>query len=276
MITSDHRVISLTFDDALDEHLDQVQPLLDKAGLRGTFYAHLSAPSLSRRAPEWRQLSQMGHELGNHTIFHPADIRKQWVREGNAIDLYTLDRMEMELSVANDWLHSIDGQTERTFAYPCSNSVLGSYGWVAKSLFRMGLRQTRWPGLMERCGLDFGNTRQTYEPLTPKLFRAARGGGLYLADQSPELSRMNRYCLPSAAVEDHSFEQMRDFVTRSLKRPTWSILQFHGVGGGHHMNCDLTEFQKFVDWLAEHHGNRIVTVVDGARTLFGSPTQTTF
>ncbi|GEM_PF-2429160 len=140
-------MISLTFDDALDQHLDVVLPILDEAQLHGTFYAHLSAPSLNRRIDEWKSLAQSGHEIGNHTIFHPADARKSWVSEGNALDLYSIDRMEMELQLANKWLTVIDGQTQRTFAYPCSNTVLGSYGKINQFLFRAGLPNTRGPRL---------------------------------------------------------------------------------------------------------------------------------
>jgi sialate O-acetylesterase len=262
-------LISLTFDDALDQHLDNALPALNDAGLRATFYAHLSAPALSLRMTEWSTLAAAGHEIGNHTIFHPADMRKSWVREGNALDLYTLDRMDMELELANQWLAAIDGRRERTFAYPCSNSILGSYGPLNKMLFRMGLRNTRWPGLIERWGTDVCNSRQCYQSLMSKYFIASRGGGLYLSESSPSISSIDRNCLPSAAVEGHSFEAMRDFVTRSTERESWAILQFHGIGGGHHMDCDLSQFQKFVTWLAKHHQEKVVTVVNGARNLFG-------
>lgn len=263
-------MISLTFDDALDQHLDNALPALNDAGLKATFYAHLSAPALSRRMTEWTALAAVGHEIGNHTIFHPADMRKSWVREGNALDLYTLDRMDMELGLANQWLSAIDGQQERTFAYPCSNSVLGSHGKINNLLFLLGLRNTRWPGLIERCGLDFGNSRTCYQQLMSRHVVASRGGGLYLSDQSPQIAEIQQHRLPSAAIEGHSSAAMRDFVTRSLKRDTWCILQFHGIGGGHHMDCDLNEFQKFVTWLAEHHHEKVVTVVNGARKLFGN------
>jgi Polysaccharide deacetylase len=268
----DLTIISITFDDAIDQHLDIAIPLLDEHGLNGTFYAHfyshLTSSSLIRRRDEWRQAAKRGHELGNHTLFHPADARKEWVREGNALDLYTLDRMRLELQVANEWLAALDGRSTRTFAYPCSNSVLGSYGRVNRLLFKLRLRNTRWPGLIERMRLDFGNTRCSYESVMPEFFVAARGGGLHLPGESPAIESFNRYSLPSAAVEGHSFEEMRGFVTRSLARKSWPILQFHGVGGGHHMNCDRTEFKRLVVWLAEHHHDRVVTVEQGAQLLF--------
>ena len=94
-------MVSLSFDDALDEHLDFAVPILGEHGLTGTFYVPLSASGFTTRLDEWRAAAAGGHELGNHTIFHPADRRKPWVRPGNEIDRYTLDRMQQELDVAN-------------------------------------------------------------------------------------------------------------------------------------------------------------------------------
>ena len=258
-------LISLTFDDALDQHIDAALPVLLDKGLRGTFYAHLSASSLSRRTDDWRRLAAVGNELGNHTIFHPADARKAWVSEGNALDLYTLDRMRMELKTASDFLSILDGHTERTFAYPCSNSILGAWGKTARLLFRLGLRNTRWPGLAEKFGLDLGNTRQSYQPIAAELFVAARGGGLQLSDAAPAISDFRRERLLSAAVQGESFQDIRAFVERSLANSGWAILQLHGVGGGHWMDCDLSVFRDVIHWIADHHHNQVVTVLEGAR-----------
>ena len=59
-------LVSLTFDDALDQHLDVAIPLLNEAGLAGTFYAHLTVPALSRRSAEWRAAAMAGHAFGHH------------------------------------------------------------------------------------------------------------------------------------------------------------------------------------------------------------------
>jgi Polysaccharide deacetylase len=266
--------ISLTFDDALDEHLDHVVPILDQYGLSATFYAHLSAPSLSRRFNEWRDVALSGHEIGNHTIFHPADSRKHWVREGNALASYSIDRILLEVEVANQWLDALDGGRIRTFAFPCSNPMLGRYGLVNRLLFRLGLRDTRWPGIVESLHLDFGSTRQSYEAAISKFFFAARGGGLMLDQVAPSTCLANRFMLPSAAVESHhDWNQIERFVERSLSGGGWPILQFHGVGGGHHMNCSLAMFERLVSWLSEHHHERVVTVATGAMQVFDDPGQ---
>jgi sialate O-acetylesterase len=260
-------LISLTFDDALGAHLDVAMPILDAAGLRGTFYAHVAAAAFLPRADDWRRAAAAGHEIGNHTIFHPATEEKSWVRDGNAIESYGLDRMRMEIDTANRVLASIDGRTRRTFAYPCSNPVVGRHGWPVRALHGLGMRRTRWPGLVERAGLDLGSTRRSYAPLLPHLVAGARGGGLSIESEVPPLASMPRYQIPSAAVDGHPFEAMKAFAERALNHGRWGVLQFHGVGGGHHMDCRLDEFIRLVEWLASRHHERVVTVLEGAERL---------
>ena len=65
--------VVLTYDDAIDQHLDNAVPILDSLGLKASFYITASSPSIQARMKEWRQLAANGHELGNHTLFHPCD-----------------------------------------------------------------------------------------------------------------------------------------------------------------------------------------------------------
>lgn len=261
--------MSLTFDDALNEHLDNAVPILNEHGILGTFYVHLAAENFAERLAEWRDAAQYGHELGNHTIFHPADSRKEWVREGNAIDDYTLDRMRQELGAANRLLRAIDGQAERTFAYPCSNSVLGRRGIVKRLLLKLGCEHTRLPGLVDRWSLDFGSTQQSYMPVVRDLVLAARGGGLERGSQVPSIRQFNKFMLPSVAVDGWSLREMIDFTENGLRNGGWVILQFHGVGGGHRLNCGLSVFQEFVAWLNENPKCRVATVRQVAKQLWG-------
>jgi peptidoglycan/xylan/chitin deacetylase (PgdA/CDA1 family) len=170
-------LITLTFDDALDVHLDHVIPTLNRHGLRATFYIPLAACSIGRRAAEWQRAAETGHELGNHSIFHPAEGSQPWVREANNLDLYTLDRMQMELEVANNILKALDGRDDRTFAYPCSNPVLGNVGWPKRFLRTIGRANTRISSWLDRLHLDLGASRHNYSSLLQDLFVAARGVG---------------------------------------------------------------------------------------------------
>ena len=265
--------MSLTFDDALNEHLDQAIPILNAHGLSGTFYVHLSAESFTRRLEEWQAAATSGHELGNHTIFHPADARKAWVREGNAIDEYSLDRMRQELAAANRLLQALDGQEQRTFAYPCSNSVLGRIGIVKRLLFKLGYERSRLPGLVDRWGVDIGSTRQSYVPVVREQLFAARGGGLEKESQVPPLDSIDRFMLPSVAVEGWSLRELISFTEKGIANRGWVIFQFHGIGGGHRLDCDLSVFRDFVAWL---HGNincQVATVRQVSNKLWCRPAE---
>ncbi len=260
--------ISLTFDDALDQHLDVALPVMDACGVRGTFYVPLTAPGYYGRQDDWRAAAAHGHELGNHTVFHPAVASKAWVQPGNAIDFYSLDRMRMELEFANDMLTALDGQSQRTFAYPCSNPYVGHTGWGQAALRWLRCDRTRLVGWMDRLHLDVGSTRQSYAPIVGELFPAGRGGGLSRGDVVPPTDQWQRTQLMSVAVENWSLFDLQSHVTAALERRTWAILQFHGVGGGHRLDCDATVFATFMKWLAQHHRTQVITVLEGTRRLW--------
>ena len=262
--------VSLSFDDGLDQHLDHAVPLLTAAGLAGTFYVPLSAQGFITRNTDWRRAANEGHELGNHTVFHPADARKDWVRPGNAIDWYTLDRMRLELEFASQVLQTLDGLSERTFAYPCCNSFVGSRGWVRRLVEAVGFGRTRLAGWVDQWRLDLGSTLRSYEPVAGDLFVAARGGGLVRGQSVPPTATWRRTQLPSVAVDNWSLPDLQRHVTASVKSGTWAILQFHGVGGGHRLNCHLAVFLEFVAWLQSEHAGQVITVLEGARRLWGN------
>ena len=64
-------VVVLTYDDALNVHLTNAIPALDSAGLKGTFYISDYFGGLNSQIPKWRTAAAKGHELANHTLFHP-------------------------------------------------------------------------------------------------------------------------------------------------------------------------------------------------------------
>lgn len=125
--------VSLSYDDALNSQLDNALPALEQANLKASFYLTLASPVVSERLDEWRALAQAGHELGNHTIFHPCSKSgpdRDWVPEHNNLDSYTLARMAQELTAANSFLQAIDGETERTLTPPCSDRQVSDGNYV--------------------------------------------------------------------------------------------------------------------------------------------------
>src|SRR5215211_4730137 len=64
--------VSLTYDDALNIDLEKVIPALDSVKLKGTFYLIASAKAFTNRLKEWKVAASRGHEIANHSLFHPC------------------------------------------------------------------------------------------------------------------------------------------------------------------------------------------------------------
>src|SRR5437763_5507814 len=64
--------VVLTYDDALNIDISNVLPALDSFGLKGTFYISDYFGGLRNQVLKWRKAAANGHELGNHTVFHPC------------------------------------------------------------------------------------------------------------------------------------------------------------------------------------------------------------
>src|SRR5712692_11119715 len=115
-------VISLTFDDAMETHLDNVGPILKKYGLHGTFFVSTGAEGWRNRVEAWRRLAAEGNEIGGHTVNHPCLLQRI---EPHAQD-YTPAMMEAEIQDSTQTiLREIHGEHGLTFAYTCGNMSFG-------------------------------------------------------------------------------------------------------------------------------------------------------
>lgn len=123
--------VNLAYDDALDSQLDHALPALNRHGFKGSFYLTLASDSVRLRLDEWRDAAAQGHELGNHTLYHPCSGLKpdrDWVLPRNDLDNMTLDALLEQIRLASTMLYAIDGQSERTFTAPCGDQfAAGDY-----------------------------------------------------------------------------------------------------------------------------------------------------
>jgi len=219
--------VVLTYDDALNIHLDKVIPALNAYHLKGTFYLIASRPAVIDRMEEWRAASKKGHELGNHTLYHPCDGSlpgRTWVEKENDLTNYTAARAVKEIRTANQLLKAIDGKTERTFAYPCGDLKIGD------SLYYNSLKHD---------------------------FVAARGVQQgFLQAKEVDLTNVNSFMeVGSTAV------QMIAQIEEAEKAGSFIVLLFHGVGGEHALNVDWEEHQKLLDYLKNREKDIWVTTM---------------
>src|SRR6476646_8499648 len=104
--------VVLTYVDDLTVHLENVIPALDSLHLKGTFYLSDYLGNLQSQIHRWRTAAAKGHELGNHTIYHPCEggrPGREFVTPEVDLNNYTVQRMVSEIRTMNALLTAIDG-----------------------------------------------------------------------------------------------------------------------------------------------------------------------
>ena len=158
--------VSITFDDGRHSQLEIGIPIMDRYGVRGTFYC--CPREVEARAVDWRSVSERGHEIGNHSNTHPCSGNFTWLSRNAALEEYTVDQIRADLIEAGDRIEAAIGTRPITFAYPCGQTWVGrganvrSYVPVAAELFigARGFRNEYWndPGfcdLAQLAGAEF-------------------------------------------------------------------------------------------------------------------------
>ncbi len=219
--------VVLTYDDALAVHLDHAIPVLDSLGFNATFYLSVAFPGCKDRMEDWRQVASRGHELGNHTWFHPCDGAKpgrSWVSPDNDLGAYSTKEIVREIEMTNAFLKSLDGKGERTFAYTCGDTDTGDGSFINEIADK---------------------------------FVAMRGvnGQLNTTDN---LNLKNVSCY---VVDERNADQLTVWAAKARDENALLVVLFHGVGGGHALNVDLKQHNQFLAWLKAHEGDFWVTTM---------------
>jgi sialate O-acetylesterase len=209
--------VVITYDDAIDQHLDNAVPVLDSLGLKATFYVTAFSHSMQTRLNEWKKLPEKGHELGNHTLFHPCIGGKgrEWVAKEYNMNNYSLKRMEDETKMSNLILHALDGKTKRTFAFTCGDMKIND------SSFIDGLKN---------------------------VFPAARA----VRTQMHKINEIDLYNVDCYMVSNYSFEQMKKWVDKAVQTNSLLVILFHGVGGGNALDVSLPAHREFLKYLKKN------------------------
>jgi sialate O-acetylesterase len=214
--------VSLSYDDSIPIHHLRVAPLLEQHGLRATFY--LSVRNLESPAA-WKAVAAQGHELGNHSLFHPCRREDTpgfaWLPEHYNLKDYTPGRWRDELAVANLVFDLLDGGQPRTYGNNCTNLTIGRDG-----------------------------EEQPMDPILASLFVAARGTitNQPVDPAQPQFMRLGHY-----SGDGKTFAQLRAEVEAARASGGWIIYMFHGVGEGTHpLFIADDEHRQFVEWLGQN------------------------
>ncbi|MDJ1466279.1 polysaccharide deacetylase family protein [Xanthocytophaga flava] len=210
--------VVLTYDDALNVHLDNVIPALDSAKLKGTFYLSGYFSGFRQRIADWRKAAATGHEMANHTLFHPCIGQipgREWVKPESNMGAYSVKRMVDEIRMMNVLLQTLDGKTQRTFAYPCGDTKIGDVAYL------------------DQMKDDFV---------------AARG----VTTEFLSLGQINLSNVGAIGINGQSGEELIALVKKAMETKTLLVFLFHGVGGEHSLNVSLEAHRKLVLFLQQN------------------------
>lgn len=209
--------VVITYDDAINEHLDNAIPLLDSLKLRATFYITGFSPSMQARFAEWKKIAVNGHELGNHTLYHPCTGGKgrEWVKPDYDLSKYTVQRIVDEIKANNLLLQSMDGKTRRTFAFPCADIKAGDSSYVNAIKY------------------DFVALRSVRNEM----------------HQIGQIDLNNADCY---MVNGETGDQLIAWAKKAVETNSLLIILFHGVGGGNGLNVSLPAHRQFLEYLKQN------------------------
>lgn len=213
--------VVLTYDDALSVQLDHAIPLLDSLGLRATFYLSGFFPDFRQRMSDWKSVAKQGHELGNHTLFHPCEGKspgREWVKPDYDLNTYRIQRLVDEIRMANTLLEALDGRTKRTFAYPCGDMKVGDSSYV------------------DKIKVDFVG---------------ARG----VAGTLQRIDEIDLYKVGAYLVNGQRGDELIGLVRQAMAKNALLVFLFHGVGGGHSLNVSLDAYRKLLYFLKQNEND---------------------
>jgi len=210
--------VVLTYDDGLNVHLTNAIPALDSLGLKGTFYISDYFAGLNAQIPGWRKAAANGHELGNHTVYHPCAGNlpgRSFVKADYDLSRYSVRRITDEIRTMNTILYAIDGKSKRTFAYPCGDMKIGD------TFYLDGMR---------------------------KEFVAARG----VRGDMPSAEKVDLYNVNCYGINGETGDQLISLVNQAMEKRGLLVFLFHGVGGEHSLNVSLEAHRQLLQFLAKN------------------------
>lgn len=209
--------VVITYDDAYNQQLDNAIPVLDSLGLKATFYVTAFSTSVQTRMNDWKKIADKGYELGNHTLFHPCIGGKdrEWVSKEYDMSTYTVKRMTDEIRMTNLFLESLDGKKKRTFAFTCADTKVG--------------------------GIDFSNEIKND-------FAALRS----VRNEMHKINEVDLYNVDCYMVNNHTAEQMIEWVKKAVETNSLLVILFHGVGGGNGLDVSLPAHRQFLSYLKQN------------------------
>jgi peptidoglycan/xylan/chitin deacetylase (PgdA/CDA1 family) len=208
--------VSLSWDDARSTQTEIGIPVLDKYGVKATFFVVPS--NVEGHLKGWQQAVRTGHEIGNHTENHPCTGNLDFAAD-KALEDYTLDKMAGELASANKRIRDLLGVTPETFAYPCGNTFVGR-------------------------GLDV----RSYVPLVAAQFVVGR---LWLNESANNPRTVDPSQALSREMDGKTFEELLPLIEDAKRSGKWLILAGHEMNQDGPQTTRVRTLEKLLRYLSD-------------------------
>lgn len=220
--------VSLTFDDGRKSQIEFGIPILNRYGIKATFYV---IPSwVKSRLPEWREVVAAGHQIGNHTLHHPGTGNLSWARE-KALEDYTLGQMANELDTADSVIERIFGVRPISFAYTCGQTFVGR-----------------------------GENVKSYVPLVAQRFLVGRGWRNECAND-PSFCDLSH--IMGIEFDGLNPEQLKALVGKTTEEGSWLVLCGHEIGNDGPQTTRVEALATFCEYASDpQNGLWVAPVAD--------------
>jgi len=225
-------IVSLTFDDGLRCQFEKALPILDRHGIRATFFLIANQEQTHDRwsghTDDWwkidwregdiamlRELTQKGHEIGSHSVTHdPTKMPMQ---------------PDIEAGESKRLIETWLGTKVSSFCYP----FYRSHAYLLKAVKSAGYEQARGGGPPPQY-----DARASY----------------YKTSRSSQLDLFNVHCRLISRNED---------VSQWMRPACWHVLNYHAVGDDNDgwEPISIRQFSTQIEELARHRDNNSVEVV---------------
>jgi len=223
--------LSITFDDGRPTQLDFAVPILDRHGVRATFY--VVPTRIAERADEWRRAAAT-HEIGGHSGVHPVPASRHGPGD-DTLEMYTPARMKAELTRADDAIETMLGVRPQTYAYPAGFTYVGEGTRAASSV-----------------------------PLVARHYVAGRG---YRSEFANDPEWCDFAQLQAAHVDGFDGAALGALVDDAIEQGRWLILVAHEIDGEGPWSLSSRALEELCRDATQRSELWVAAVLDVARHL---------
>ena len=206
--------VSLTWDDARNSQVITGTPLLDKYGVKATFYVLPS--KVEEELEGWQKAVKNEHEIANHSLIHPCSGNFLWARD-YALEDYSLEQMAAELIEANKKLTELLGVIPTEFAYPCGQTFVGR-----------------------------GADTRSYVPVISEQFVSGR---TWLDEEPNDPAFCDLAQLTGIEMDGKSFKQIKEHIEKAKNDGLWLVLGGHEIGSKNFQTTEVKMLKKLLPYL---------------------------